>query len=146
MIEFLDDELTKRASAMLASMALLMDGNTGAGGGGTPGTNPPESSSPKMGDSLYIRYFDLLQLVAPFELRKLRVILLRGEEELRSARLGATVVRRHESRDDRAKRFIKMYVGWTPVEVAFAEECSEAFVRKIRGEQGCEQTDGTPIV
>lgn len=120
---------------------MLMQGEC-AGAGAGSGTNPPESSAPKRGDSLFFRYEELLSMVAPYELRKIRMILLKGEEELERERGGVISVKRFESREEKAERLVKMYEGWSATEVAVAEECSEAFVRKLRAEAGVNQIDG----
>jgi hypothetical protein len=141
MFDFIDEELTQRANILLARMALLMDGES-AGMGSGVSTNPPTSRIPTIGDSLLLRYQTMLSLVQPYELRKLRMILLKGEEELELAKAGNRHVALVESRSNKRERIVKMYRGWYPVEVAVAENCSEGMVRKLRSEANVSQLKG----
>jgi len=142
MEDFIDPSLTNRAYRMLAGMGLLMQGES-AGVGAGLGANPPESSPPKATDSLYLRYERLLELVEPYELRKLRMILLKGEEELAHEKGESVPIKKFESREARRLRVVEMYEGWSPTEAAVAEDCSEGFIRKLRSEAGVNQTDGS---
>ena len=133
MRSFIDDRLTVRAKRMLAAMSLLMEGDT-AGSGEPSGSNPPGSCIPFAGESLFLRYEQMLEACFPYELRKVRMILLKGEEELLDAQVGVSRVRRMETRDQKADRIVSLYEGWSSAEVAVAEQCSEALVRKFRKE------------
>jgi hypothetical protein len=126
---------------MLAGMAMLMEGKC-VGGGAASGTNPPESKIPVAGSSMYLRYEKMLSQVDPYELRKARMIVLKGEEELFQAQRGAIRVKKFETREARSARIVAMYCGWSPAEVSIAEQCSEGFVRKVRAELGVNQIDG----
>lgn len=141
MQDFIDPSLTDRAKRMLAGMGMLMQGDS-AGAGAGLGTNPPESSPPSSGGSLFLHYERLLSMLEPYELRKLRMVLLKGEEELAREKGGVFPVKRFESRENKQARIVAMYEGWSATEAAVAEECSEGFIRKLRNEAGVNQMDG----
>lgn len=129
-------DVQQRITKLLGQMAMLSDGaSAGTGGRPASGSNKPTSSIPT-GESLYLQYEKMFAQCEPYELRKLRMILLKGEEDLEAAQYGRKVMRKKETRDQRAYRIGYMYEGWTPTEVAIAEELSEAVVRKFRKEQG----------
>jgi hypothetical protein len=128
-------DLQLRISKLLSEMAMLSDGaSAGTGGGVASGTNKPTSTIPT-GESMFFQYEKMFSNCEPYELRKLRMILLKGEEDLEAAKYGRKMLRKKETREQRSYRISNMYEGWTPSEVAFAESLSEAMVRKIRKEQ-----------
>jgi hypothetical protein len=143
MLIFAQLMLTDRISKLLNQMAMLSDGTSaGTGGGAALGSNKPGSQIPTT-ESLFTQYEAMFAQVEPYELRKLRMILLKGEEDLDAAQYGRKVMRKKETREQRSYRISNMYEGWTPVEVAFAEDLSEAVIRKFRKEHGRNQQDGS---
>ena len=113
-------------------MALLSEGVVVTPGIGGGSAGKPVSSPPPAIDSLKDMYEMMLAETRPFELRKLRMIALMGEEELDIARNGPAKIRPLESSKERADRILRMYPGWSATEIAVAEDCSEGYVRKIR--------------
>lgn len=137
------DDIHKRIATLLKQMALLSDGaSSGVGAESGFGTTKPTSKIP-VGNSLFVQYEKMFAQCEPYELRKLRMILLKGEEDLEAARFGRKNLRKKETREQRSYRIGYMYEGWTPSEVAFAEQMSEALVRKFRKEQGLNQQTGS---
>ena len=128
-----DPDLSNRLERMLMRMSLLSEGVVMTPGIGSSSAQP-SSTPPPVIDSLKDMYEMMLSEVRPFELRKLRMICLMGEEELDIARNGPAKIRALESSKARAERILRMYQGWSPTEIAVAEDCSEGYIRKIRKE------------
>lgn len=138
-------DVQKQITKLLGQMAMLSDGaSAGTGGRAASGSNKPTSTIPS-GESLYLQYEKMFSCCEPYELRKLRMILLKGEEDLEAAMYGRKALRKKETREQRSYRIGYMYEGWTPTEVAFAEDLSEALVRKFRKEQGRDQQTGANV-
>lgn len=78
------------------------------------------------------------------EIARRRLLCFLAEREL-DRRMRRQPQRLHEDPNERAKRILAMYEGVSALEAAVFEDCSEAWIRKLRRENDHDQTLGGQV-
>jgi hypothetical protein len=134
-------ELVQRIRDVLRAMSILsessavrLDGDR-VSGGGSKSAPPPGTrfGARDLRDLSLATYWDQRFKAARGDVNRLTTLVLLAERDLARAKRRPPAKDPHESVEDRESRVLLQYEGLTPLEAALVEDCSEIWIRAVRG-------------
>lgn len=145
-----NEELVKRVRDVLRAMTVLSEAGTAKMDGDRISGSGTKSQPPKgvrfgrrdLRDLSLADYWDDRFKRAKGDVDKIHIFLYLAERDLARARRRQPIRDPHETREEREARIIDQYEGLTPIEAALAEDCTEAWIRRVRLDNGRDPGSG----